>query len=371
MYMSVLSVALPSASGVGTAALSLVLRPVGTPSRPDGASAGLVLRPASAGLVLLAFLLLGSGWILSLRRKLVRQAEELATVSRALNDQNAALGGAQQRVEKLEKLVTRQEAVVLQAAHELRSPTASIYNTLDVLLQGYGGGAPPEQVEILSLVRDRAGAMLGMLNDCLSLGAIRHAKQAKEVLPVQLTDLLSRMLPEMRIKATLKGIDLTLEVADSLPPVGATEEHIAQLLSNLIDNAIKYTDPGGKVVVALRGDQHSVVGTVRDTGIGIAAQDMPRIFKKFFRAENAKQVEPYGSGLGLPIVQRVVKLYGGDIEVQSQLGEGTSFTFTLPVFKPAAGPEAEASIGQTAEWPDSERPLPSAVNPWWRPRVRT
>ena len=330
--MSVLSVALPSDPGTGT--------------------------PAVLSLVLLAFLLLGSGWILSLRRKLVRQGEELATARKTLDDQNAALGDAQQRVDKLEKLVTRQEAAILQAAHELRSPTASIYNTLDVLLQGYVGGAPPEQVEMLSLVRDRAGAMLGMLNDCLNLGAIRQAKQAKQVLPVQLTDLLSRMLPEMRIKATLKGIDLTLEVAeslhlcagaDSLPPVGATEEHIAQLLSNLIDNAIKYTDPGGKVVVSLRDDQHSVVGTVQDTGIGIAAQDMPRLFEEFFRAENAKQVEPYGSGLGLQIVQRVVKLYGGNIEVQSQLGEGTSFTFTLPVFKPAGGLEAEASIGQPSE----------------------
>jgi len=293
------------------------------------------------GLALVATLLLGARWIVSLRRRLVRQGEELATVRRILDKQNMTLSGAQQRVAKLEKLVTRQEAAILQAAHELRSPTASIYNTLDVLLQGYGGGAPPEQVEMLSLVRDRAGSMLAMLNDCLSLGAIRHAKSAKEVRPVQMAELVWRVAPEMRIKADLKGIDLVLDVTDSLPPVGATEEHMLQLLSNLMDNAIKYTDPAGRVTVCLREDEQCVVGTVQDTGIGIAAQDLPHIFDEFFRAENAKRAEPYGTGLGLSIVKRVAELYGGNLQVQSELGQGTLFTFTIPLFLGNDGAQGE------------------------------
>jgi signal transduction histidine kinase len=294
-------------------------------------------------LLLVVLLLLSGAWILSLRRKALRQAAELATIKGKLAERSVALVQTEQRAQKLQKAVSKQSAAILQAAHELRSPAASIYNTLDVLLQGYSGGAPSKQVEMLCLVRDRAGAMLGMLNDCLSLGAIQSTKAEKQVLPLQVEDVLSRVASGMRIKATLKGIDLTLEVPDALPPVGAVEEHIAQLLSNLLDNAIKYTDRGGKVTAILREDCGYVVGTVEDTGIGIPPQDMSRIFEEFFRAENAKRAEPYGSGLGLPLVKRVVELYGGQLQVESELGVGTKFTFILPAFKATGQAEAGAS----------------------------
>jgi len=291
---------------------------------------------AALGLLLAVVLFVAVCWILSLRRTASSQSAELAAVRRRLADRSVALSQVEQRAERLEKALGKRSAGILQAAHELRSPAASIYNTLDVLLQGYAGGAPPEQVEMLFLARDRAGAMLGMLNDCLNLGAMQNGEAKIDPSPVQVVDVLWRVLPEMRIKATLKGVDLSMDVSDSLPPVGAVEEHIAQLLSNLIGNAIKYTDRGGTVTVSLRQDADYVVGIVQDTGIGIPPQDIPHIFEEFFRAENAKQAEPYGSGLGLPIVNRVVRLYGGHIEVQSQLDEGTKFTFALPSWEGGA-----------------------------------
>lgn len=280
--------------------------------------------------VLLAVLVVAAGSLVTLRRTVLRQGTELAVLKGKLAERSVALWQLEQRAEKLERALSKRSAGVLQAAHELRSPAASIYNTLDVLLQGYTGGASPEQVEMLCLVRDRAGAMLGMLNDGLSLGAIQNPKAKISLSPVQMVDVLRRLLPEMRIKATLKGVELVVDVPDSLPPVGAVEEHVAQMLSNLLDNAIKYTDRGGNVTVLLREDAGYVAGIVQDTGIGIPPEDTGRIFEEFFRAENAKQAEPYGSGLGLPIVKRVVELYGGHIEVQSQLGKGTKFTFALP-----------------------------------------
>lgn len=284
----------------------------------------------TATLGLLFILLLVSRWILSLRHQVVQQARQLATMRERLAQRSVALVLAEQRTRKLDKTVGKQSTVVLQAAHELRSPAASIYNTLDVMLQGYAGGAPPEQVEMLFLLRDRAGAMLDMLNDCLSLGALRNAGAEKQIVPVQLLDALSSAAPAARIKATLKGIELSLHVPAQLPPVAAVQEHMVQLLSNLMDNAIKYTDRGGSVLVSMREDGGYVVGSVEDTGIGIRSEDLSRVFEEFFRAENAKRVEPYGSGLGLPLVKRVVAQYGGCLEVHSELGVGTKFTFTMP-----------------------------------------
>jgi signal transduction histidine kinase len=144
----------------------------------------------------------------------------------------------------------------------------------------------------------------------------------------------------MRIKATLRTVELELDIQEPLPLIGANEEHAAQLLSNLIDNAIKYTDPGGRVFVQLREDGTRVVGKVEDSGIGIAPEDQSRIFSGFYRAKNAKEVEPYGTGLGLPLVMRIIEMYDGDLELQSELGKGSTFTFSFPCLEGEGNCEA-------------------------------
>jgi signal transduction histidine kinase len=109
----------------------------------------------------------------------------------------------------------------------------------------------------------------------------------------------------------------------------ATNEEIEHLLSNLINNAIKYTDPGGRVTVSLRSEDGRVVGMVKDTGIGIPEKELPRIFDEFYRSESAKD-RTQGTGLGLSIVRRVLDLYGGEILVESRVGIGSTFTFSFP-----------------------------------------
>jgi heterodisulfide reductase subunit A-like polyferredoxin len=221
---------------------------------------------------------------------------------------------------------------MLQFVHELRAPIATIQNCLDVILQGYGAGDTVRHQEMLRLARDRAEALLAMVSDLLHLGGVRRAELELErkVSLVQLDEVLWRVLPEMRIKAMLRGVDLSVGVAQSLSPVAAADGHMEQLLVNLIDNAIKYTDPEGAVTVSLREEGESVVGEIQDTGIGIAPQDMSHVFEEFYRARNAKSAELYGTGLGLPIAKRVVKLYGGELHVESELGKGSTFSFTLP-----------------------------------------
>ncbi len=225
------------------------------------------------------------------------------------------------------------DTTLMRFIHELRAPAASIYQTLDVVLQGYTDGSLGNQVEMLCLARDRARAMLGMINDCLRLGAVRQAEADTGKASVQLAEVLWKVLPAMRIKATVRGIELLVDVQEPLPLVGIAEEFAAQVLSNLIDNAIKYTHPGGQVVVCLKATGGFVTGTVEDTGIGIAPQDMSRIFDGFFRARNAKQIEPYGTGLGLCLVKCLVETHDGRIDVESEQGTGSKFTFSLPVVK--------------------------------------
>ena len=311
---------------------------------PSGAVLPSLLPAAfvALGLLLVALLLLSGYFALSRGARLRARERELAVTKEMLQERSAALVEAEREVENLK----RGSAPMLQVVHELRAPIASIQNTLDVLLQGYTTNAIPVQDEMLRLARDRARAMLALVNDFLSLGGIRQAEVEKEVQPVQLVDVLWRVVPEMRIKATLRGVDLRLDVPDTLPLIGATDEHMARLLSNLIDNAIKYTDPGRRVTIFLKEEGHCVVGEVEDTGIGIAPEDMSRIFEEFYRAKNAREVEPYGTGLGLPVVKRVVKLYGGQLHAESELGKGSKFTFAFPKIEGVVDTETPMSSTQ-------------------------
>ena len=111
--------------------------------------------------------------------------------------------------------------------------------------------------------------------------------------------------------------------------------------TNFISNAIKYTRSGGRIEITLDRDQTQAIGSVQDTGIGISAQDLPFIFHEFYRTVEAKKMERRGTGLGLPLVKRIVEGYGGRVEVKSTLGEGSLFRFTLPLASPSPGEEAK------------------------------
>jgi two-component system, OmpR family, phosphate regulon sensor histidine kinase PhoR len=219
---------------------------------------------------------------------------------------------------------------LLQLVHEMRSPLAAIQSCLDIVLQGYTAGNPELMDKMVSTARNRAAAMLDQVSDFLRLGAVRYAEFKGKIQPVQLMDIVYRLIPEMRVRARWRGVDLSLEMPDCLPCVLGTYEDMEHLLSNLISNAIKYTQYGGQVTVRLWAVDGEVFGTVQDTGVGIAPEDLPRIFDEFYRSRNARQMDAHGTGLGLSIAKRVAEIYGGGIEVQSQVGEGSTFTFAFP-----------------------------------------
>jgi len=300
------------------------------------------LLGALAGVALLVAAVM-AWYAKSCHDRLTLNDEHLALVRRDLAEKGAALARAEREISRLRQIPKAELLPMLQLAHEMRSPLASMQGSLDMLLQGYAATNPELQNELLSLARDRAGALLTRVNDFMRLGAIRHAEIERQAQPVQVLDVVHRLAPEMRVRATWRAIDLQLDLPDALPTVTATEEEVEQVFSNLIGNAIKYTKPGGRVTLTLTEDECGVAGIVEDTGIGIAQEDLDKVFQEFYRAKTARDMDAYGTGLGLAIVKRIVELHGGQIRVDSEIGKGSRFTVVFPRSR------AENGVGELRE----------------------
>jgi two-component system phosphate regulon sensor histidine kinase PhoR len=213
--------------------------------------------------------------------------------------------------------------------HELRAPVATIYSCLDLVLGGYASREKEQQ--ILERAQQRTNELLDLVKDLLELTGARQAEvQVEDAEAIQLADVLRNVEELMRVEAENKDLFLSVDIAPDLPLVRAKPDHIKAVWTNLISNAIKYTEPGGIVVASLTQNPNYVVGTVRDTGIGIAAEDLPKIFEEFYRTANARATSPQGTGVGLAIVKRTIENYGGKVWVESELGRGSKFTFILP-----------------------------------------
>lgn len=264
----------------------------------------------------------------SIGQHLRSREEELGSTKERLREQTLAV---QETNARLEKAIHARTAPTLQVAHELRAPLAAIQGFLDLILKGYATDGEVSQEEMVRMARDSAAGLLDLVNDLLYLGHIKELGAVTQAEPVPLHEVVQEVVSTASGEAALKGIELNLSVSDSVPPVRGSRDYLRRAVFNLVDNALKYTEPGGAVRVRLRVEDGEVVGEVQDTGIGMRASDIPRIFDEFYRAENAKQAQRTGTGLGLAIVKRVVELHGGQIDVWSELGKGSRFTFRLPV----------------------------------------
>jgi signal transduction histidine kinase len=228
---------------------------------------------------------------------------------------------------KLRELDDFRNRFTMMVTHELRAPVAAIQSYIKLILEGF---VPPERErEILERAERRAWEQLTLIGDLLELSKVKE-KALEKAPPLDLGDVLRSVVELMRAPAQQKDLLFSVEMAPDLPKVSLPAEQAKQVWTNLISNAIKYTPPGGSVVVALTQDQNSVLGTVRDTGIGIAPKDREHLFEEFFRTQEAKAMEAHGTGLGLSLVKRIVESHGGRIWVESELGKGSKFTFALP-----------------------------------------
>lgn len=232
-----------------------------------------------------------------------------------------------QEKEMLEELDRVKSAFMRKVAHELRAPIAAIESFMNSLLEGYG--SPETQRLMQKRAALRASELLDLVDDLLNLSRIKDVKLESAKQEVCLKTVLAQVLSLHGPEAEKKKITIDL-ACETCPPIAADPAHIKQLWTNLISNAIKYTPDGGRIDIRLFPQDGIIVGEVADTGIGIAKADQPRLFGEFFRTEQAKAFAQHGTGLGLSIVKQIIQEYGGDIQVESELGKGTKFTFRLP-----------------------------------------
>jgi len=230
---------------------------------------------------------------------------------------------------EMEKLAEVESRFMLTMVHVLQAPVAVLQNSVQLIRKGY---VPPEQhSDVLERADLRAGELLATLDDILLLSRLKERLGTRPGETVSLAEVLDSVRSSFQKEAEERQLTLSTEIADR-PVLLGNPEHFRLLWSQLLSNAIQYTPSGGQITLSLKTDsgERQVQGTVSDTGIGIATEEIPRIFEVFYRSEAAKSIKETGTGLGLPIVQQILSLYGGTIEVDSTLGKGTSIRFILP-----------------------------------------
>ncbi|MFH1491663.1 MAG: GAF domain-containing sensor histidine kinase [Pseudomonadota bacterium] len=218
------------------------------------------------------------------------------------------------------------------AAHQLRSPLNAVLSMLKVMRKEYLGPLQKEQKETLTRCERRIEMLEVLIEDLLKLGLDRAEADGRDLYPVDIKTLVRGYINLYKSHASEKNLELKFEIAESVPKIMADDKLLDELCTNLISNAIKYTPPGGRIDVALVfEDPETIRFEVSDTGIGIADEDIPRLFSEFFRADNAKTHEEEGTGLGLVIVKEILDRLRGTISVKSKVGEGSRFTCLLPI----------------------------------------
>lgn len=218
---------------------------------------------------------------------------------------------------------------VATVAHDLRSPLTAILGYVGLLDKF--GPVNEQQAEYIRQIRASVLSISALLSDLLELGNIESGLDAHKE-PIQIGPLVQRVADDFRFQANTRRVALNAHVGPNLPPVWGNPTRLRQMMSNLVENAIKYTPDNGQVTVTAAAEEGFVVITVTDTGIGIPAVDQPFIFDRFFRAENAKDTY-LGTGLGLSIVKSIVDHHSGRIWVDSRMGHGSTFTVMLPQHK--------------------------------------
>ncbi|MBM4284164.1 MAG: response regulator [Deltaproteobacteria bacterium] len=224
-------------------------------------------------------------------------------------------------------------------SHELRSPLSAIKMQHAVLLEGLAGELTGKQQELLHRAQARIQGLIDLITDLLDVAKIESGHRTLEQVPLSLGPVLVEVTDLLSAKALGQGVDLRLVTPPDLPPILGDRRSMEEVFTNLVTNAINYSPDGGEVKVSAAFNGNFVEVRVADTGIGIEAEEIPKIFDKFYRIKSPKTRQIIGSGLGLAIVKTIVEMHRGRIEVESQVGRGTTFQVSLPVAPPARNGE--------------------------------
>ncbi len=236
----------------------------------------------------------------------------------------------------LKRLDVMRNDFIAGISHELRTPMTSIGGFIDGILDGI---IPPEKQEYyLKIVKDEITRMNSLVNDLLNMARLESGKVELDMLPCRLNELLSNTALKLEPIIDAKNISVEFDFAAKNCDVLIDKPSIERVIINLIQNAVKFTDAGGRITIrtALCGrdkDKDKIEITVEDTGIGIAEDEIPFIFEKFYKSDKSRGLDKKGTGLGLAIAKEILMAHGQDIRVESTLGVGSRFIFTLPIYR--------------------------------------
>jgi signal transduction histidine kinase len=265
----------------------------------------------------------------ALNRELDQRVEDR---TKALREANRQLAEANERLRELDRLKSRFVSMV---SHELRTPLSAVQGFAEMLLAEIYGPLSERQTNALERITSNTKRLLHLINDLLDQARIEAGQIALQPHPFSPDDLVEEVQSTMGMLASSEGLELTTEVATDVPDtLHGDEKRLHQILVNLINNAIKFTDEGGVDVRIYRpdGQLRGYWGMeVSDTGPGISEEDQERIFDPFQRVDNSSTREHLGVGLGLSIVKELVDLMGGRLALESEIGEGSTFTILLPL----------------------------------------
>jgi signal transduction histidine kinase len=257
----------------------------------------------------------------------VANRDELGALAVNVNRMNDEL---QRLYKELETASKHKSEFLANMSHELRTPLNAIIGFSQVLREGISGEVNAKQQEYLDDILTSASHLLALINDVLDLSKVEAGQVELQVAPFSLQEALERGVSMVRERATQDGVQLTLHANGNLDVVVGDERRIRQVIFNLLSNAVKFAPAGGQVDVKATQSNGEVTVSVADTGPGIAAQDLDRIFEEFQQTDvGASQAE--GTGLGLALSKRFVEMHGGRIWCDSELGKGSTFRFTLPL----------------------------------------
>ncbi|HEX9779760.1 MAG TPA: ATP-binding protein [bacterium] len=218
---------------------------------------------------------------------------------------------------------------VANVSHELKSPLTAIKGLTETLLDGAIEDRGHNR-HFVRLIDDEAARLGRLIDDLLQLAQIEAGQAPMQRKPVALRELVEGLRPGWQAELTRRRLSLRVELSDGLT-VLADPGQMAEVFINLVDNAVKYNRDGGAITITARPDGRVVRVDVSDTGIGIPAQDLSRVFERFYRVDKARSRQLGGTGLGLSIVKHIIELHGGEIAASSTPGHGSTFSFTLPL----------------------------------------
>ena len=244
------------------------------------------------------------------------------------------MGGALlifQDLTEVKRFQTMRQEFVSNISHELRTPLASMKAILETLNEGAIDDRPKLK-DFLTMMGGEVDRMTLLARELAELSRIETGQNKLKIAPVDLNSVIDQAITKLKPQSQRKQIDILRQSDPSLPMIPAEGERILQVLTNLLDNAIKFTPASGRIIISAKSEDDGVLVAVEDTGAGIPAEDLPHVFERFYKADKARSSE--GTGLGLAIAKHIVQAHGGEIWAKSEEGRGSVFSFRLPAISP-------------------------------------